>query len=88
MRTNVFSRACCDRTRNNGFKLREGRFRLQIRKNFFYNEGGEMLAQVDQRESGDPTPGNIQGQAGWASELPDLVEDVLAHCRELGLGDF
>ena len=31
----VFSRACCDRIRGDGFKLEEGRFRLAIRKTFF-----------------------------------------------------
>jgi len=31
----LFNRACCKKTRGNCFKLKEGSFRLHIRKKFF-----------------------------------------------------
>ena len=65
---NLFSRAFCDRTRSNGFKLRECGFRLDIRKKYYYGEGGETLERISQRGSGGPIPRNIQGQVGWCFE--------------------
>ncbi|KAK4812030.1 hypothetical protein QYF61_025021 [Mycteria americana] len=81
----LFSRACCNRTRGNSFKLKEGRFRLD-KEEIFYD--GETLEQVAQRCSGGPIPGNVQGQIGQGCEQPDLLEDVPAHCRVVGLVDL
>ena len=38
----IFTWADEDRTRRNGFKLKEGRFKLDVRKKFF-TQGGEVL---------------------------------------------
>jgi len=46
-----------------------------------HHEGGETLAQVAQRSCGCPLPGSVQGQVGWSSEHPGLVEGVPAHGR-------
>jgi len=61
---------------------------LRYKEEIFYNEDGETLAKVAQIGGRGPIPGNIQGQAGWGSEQPDLVEDVPANCRGLGLDDL
>ncbi|KAK4826316.1 hypothetical protein QYF61_007401 [Mycteria americana] len=84
-RERLFTRACSDRTRGNSFKLREGRFRLDIRKNFF-NEGGETLNRLP-REVVD-APSLAVFMVGQGFEQPDLVQGVPAHGRGVGLDDL
>jgi len=84
----ILSRACCGRTRGNCFKLKEGRFRLDIRKKLFYDEDSETLDQVTQRGGRCPISGNFQSQVGRGFQQPDLMEVVPAHCRAVGLDDL
>jgi len=63
-RKNVFSKACCDSTNSKGFKLREGRFRLDIRKTFFTMRLVKHWNEQPRGVVGGPIPGNVQGQVG------------------------
>jgi len=38
------------------------------------------VAQVAQRSGGCPIPEDIQSQAGWGSEQPDVAVGVPVHC--------
>ena len=67
--------------------MSEGRFRLDIRKNLYY-ESSDTLEQVAQRGSECPLPGSIQGQAGWSFEQPGLVGGISACSRGLELEDL
>ena len=51
--------------RRNGFKLKEGRFRLGNGE-VLYQESGRVLEQAAQSSCGCPIPGGFQCQNGWA----------------------
>jgi len=62
---NIFSKACCDRTRSNGFKLREDRFRLNIKKKFFtmsvVKHGNKLPGEVVEASSQETFKARLDG---------------------------
>ena len=85
MKETGYSRVCFGRTVGNGFKLKEGRCRLNIRKMFF---AVRVVRHWDSSPKVCPIPGDIKGQVGRGSEQPDLAVGVPVYCRGVGLGDL
>ena len=85
---NTFRKAYCDRTRSNGFKIREGRCRLDIRKKAFTLRMVKPWPRLP-REVVD-APSLETSKARLDGALSNLVwlKMSLAHCRGVGLDDL
>jgi len=78
-----FSRGCYNRAKSNGFKLKDDRFRLEIRKKLSTIRVVKQWRRLPREVVDAPSLGNVPCQVGQGSEQPDRVEDVPAHCRGL-----
>ena len=83
-RDRLFSRVCCDRTRGNGFKVTEGRFRLDIRKGFLTLRLVRHWHRLPSEVVDAPYPETLKVRLHGLG-APDQAVVVPFHCRGVGL---
>jgi len=80
----LFRGACSDRTRGNGLKLKEGRFRLDLRKKFFAMRVVRNHLRFPREVVNVPSPELFKATLDGGSEQPGLVEGVSDQGRGVG----